>query len=373
MTNQEYTSALNAIRTYKTARVNVLVVLLLTALNTVCALAMDSNDGSYYYILTSLYSVVQLVAAMRTIQLFPFVASGMEEMIISFVVIGLAVLFTAAVIVFGLLSKKRRWAMIVLLVLFSVDAAWLLIDFMLMMQVGVLILDIAAHAYCIVFFALAIRAASQLSRRFPESVTLTVARLNQIYRDENGIDPVTGRPINYPGTAFGGAGAPGNNASGYGTYGQYGSGTGTHGTYGQGTYGQGTYGQGTYGTPGTYGAPFVPPTAVCGSGQDGRKPIGYDPMTGKPIYPADRPARFDPMTGKPLCPAESQPARFDPMTGKPIGAESPVSESVPETERPQAEEEKPQETAEPETEGDGGVEGAGKAGEGETDRSAEEK
>lgn len=368
MTNQEYTSALNAIRTYKTARVNVLVVLLLTALNTVCALAMDSNDGSYYYILTSLYSVVQLVAAMRTIQLFPFVASGMEEMIISFVVIGLAVLFTAAVIVFGLLSKKRRWAMIVLLVLFSVDAAWLLIDFMLMMQVGVLILDIAAHAYCIVFFALAIRAASQLSRRFPESVTLTVARLNQIYRDENGIDPVTGRPINYPGTAFGGAGAPGNNASGYGTYGQYGSGTGTYGTYGQGTYGQGTYG-----TPGTYGAPFVPPTAVCGSGQDGRKPIGYDPMTGKPIYPADRPARFDPMTGKPLCSAESQPARFDPMTGKPIGAESPVSESVPETERPQEEAEKSQETAEPETEGDGGVEGAGKAGEGETDRSAEEK
>ena len=328
MTNQEYTSALNAIRTYKTARVNVLVVLLLTALNTVCALAMDSNDGSYYYIFTSLYSVVQLVAAMRTIQLFPFVASGMEEMIISFVVIGLAVLFTAAVIVFGLLSKKRRWAMIVLLVLFSVDAAWLLIDFMLMMQVGVLILDIAAHAYCIVFFALAIRAASQLSRRFPESVTLTVARLNQIYRDENGIDPVTGRPINYPGTAFGGAGAPGNNASGYGTYGQYGSGTGTYGTYGQGTYG----------TPGTYGAPFVPPTAAGGIGQDGRKPIGYDPMTGKPI-----------------------------------GAESPVPESVPETERPQAEEEKPQETAEPETEGDGGVEGAGKAGEGETDRSAEEK
>ena len=61
------------------------------------------------------------------------------------------------------------------------------------------------------------------------------------------------------------------------------------------------------------------------------------------------------------------------MTGKPIGAESPVSESVPETERPQEEAEKPQETAEPETEGDGGVEGAGKAGEGETDRSAEEK
>lgn len=64
-----------------------------------------------------------------------------------------------------------------------------------------------------------------------------------------------------------------------------------------------------------------------------KKPIGFDPMTGKPIYEetakaeenAKQPTGFDPMTGEPIyeetAKAEEnagQPTGFDPMTGEPI-------------------------------------------------------
>ena len=49
--------------------------------------------------------------------------------------------------------------------------------------------------------------------------------------------------------------------------------------------------------------------------------LGYDPMTGQPIYgqpqQAAQPTGFDPMTGQPIY-NQPQPTGFDPMTGQPI-------------------------------------------------------
>ncbi len=46
---------------------------------------------------------------------------------------------------------------------------------------------------------------------------------------------------------------------------------------------------------------------------DDRKPIGYDPKTGEPVYA--KPTGFDPKTGEPVY---EKPKGFDPKTGEPI-------------------------------------------------------
>ncbi len=61
---------------------------------------------------------------------------------------------------------------------------------------------------------------------------------------------------------------------------------------------------------------------------EGRKPIGFDPKTGEPVYA--KPTGFDPKTGEPVYekptgydpktgePVYAKPKRYDPKTGEPI-------------------------------------------------------
>lgn len=49
--------------------------------------------------------------------------------------------------------------------------------------------------------------------------------------------------------------------------------------------------------------------------KDDRKPIGYDPKTGEPVYA--KPTGYDPKTGEPVY---EKPKGYDPKTGEPIYA-----------------------------------------------------
>ena len=49
--------------------------------------------------------------------------------------------------------------------------------------------------------------------------------------------------------------------------------------------------------------------------KDDRKPIGYDPKTGEPVYA--KPTGYDPKTGEPVY---EKPTGYDPKTGEPIYA-----------------------------------------------------
>lgn len=218
MDNQEYIKVSKEIRNYKTARINVAAILLFTLVSFIMYFVAES------YFLFSIFTSVLFVAFGK--EYYKVSASGLAAL---FIVI--AVIIFAAYVIFWILSKKHRWAMTVLLVLFSIDCVVLLINFNLQA-----ILDIAFHAWMMYYFILGVKAAASLQKHFPQGVTLTAEQLDEAYRLENGIDPRTGQPVLGPDepimTQTGGFGAAVENAQSE--------------------------------TP--------------------AKPVGYDPMTGEPVY-----------------------------------------------------------------------------------------
>lgn len=249
MDNQEYAKVSKEIRNYKIARMNVLLILLFTLISAVMLAAADR------YFLFSIFTCVLFIAVgqqMRT----EAVQSGAETYGNAYLAVAvvIALVILAVYLVFWLLSKKHRWAMIVLLVLFSIDCVLLLTSFSVEM-----LLDIAFHAWMIYYFILGVKAAANLTKHFPQGVRLTVEQLNEAYRLENGVDPVTGAPVERPAEMSGpsATSAPGGEAS------------------------------------------F---TAAETEGESASaQPVRYDPMTGEPIYGESmRPVRYDPMTGEPI-------------------------------------------------------------------------
>ena len=258
MDNQEYIKVSKAIRNYKTAWLNVALFLAFTVLNGFFVATCNIEEG-YTYFLFSFYSVIQLIAAGKVMQ-YRDPANG--DVYLGIMVV-LALIVLAVLVVFWLLAKKRRWAMIVLLVLVSLDTAVVVIDIFYAQQFS-LVIDVVFHALMIYYFVIGIKAAKELALHFPQGVQLTIQQLNEAYRLETGIDPVTRAPV-------------------------------------------------TQGMPGTN--PSV-------------APVSYDPMTGQPISgnaPA-APVRYDPMTGQPISSnAPAAPVGYDPMTGQPISGNAPAA------------------------------------------------
>ena len=258
MDNQEYLKVSKEIKNYKTARINVIAILAMTLLSFVLYFSSESR------FLFSIYTSIV------------FVAVGKAYPSILGVAVAIAVLILAVYLVFWILSKKHRWAMIVLLVLFSVDCAVLLIDFNVYA-----IIDIAIHAFMMYYFVLGVKAAANLQKHFPQGVQLTQEQLNEAYRIENGVDPRTGQPVLGPD-----------------------------------------------------GQPVMPQNGMpMGANTD---PIGFDPMTGAPIYAENKaenaqtpaPIGFDPMTGAPIY-AENKAEAPEEKTGESNPTET--DEETPET------------------------------------------
>ena len=175
MDNQEYLKVSKEIRNYKMARINVVAILAFTLISFIMYFVSES------YFLFSIFTSVLFIALGKEYQKVP--ATG--AMVVCIIV---AILILAVFLVFWLLSKKHRWAMIVLLVLFAGDCVAILINFSVQA-----ILDIAFHAWMMYYFILGVKAAANLQKHFPQGVTLTQEQLNEAYRMENGIDPVTDR------------------------------------------------------------------------------------------------------------------------------------------------------------------------------------
>lgn len=177
MDNQEYLKVSKEIRNYKMARINVVAILAFTLISFIMYFVSES------YFLFSIFTSVLFIALGKEYQKVPATGAMVACIIV-------AILILAVFLVFWLLSKKHRWAMIVLLVLFAGDCVAILINFSVQA-----ILDIAFHAWMMYYFILGVKAAANLQKHFPQGVTLTQEQLNEAYRMENGIDPVTGQPV----------------------------------------------------------------------------------------------------------------------------------------------------------------------------------
>ena len=184
MDNKEYIKVSKEIKNYKIARINVMVFILFTVVNMLMLFADR-------YFLFSIYSSTSF-----------FVAGVVWKELYgnSFLVLGFAIglLILAVFFVFWLLSKKHRWSMIVLLILFSLDSVVLIVDCISAMKEGVfsLLLDILFHALMMYYLVLGVKSSGELQKHFPQGIKLTVAQLDEAYRLENGIDPHTGAPSN---------------------------------------------------------------------------------------------------------------------------------------------------------------------------------
>ena len=184
MDNKEYIKVSKEIKNYKIARMNIMVFIIFTLVN----MFMLFADR---YFLFSIYSSTSFFAAgivWKEVYGNSFLALGFA--------IGLLIL--AVFFVFWLLSKKHRWAIIVLLVLFSLDSIWLIVSCILTIKDGglSLLLDILFHALMMYYLILGVKSSGELQKHFPQGVNLTAAQLDEAYRLENSIDPHTGAPLN---------------------------------------------------------------------------------------------------------------------------------------------------------------------------------
>ena len=188
MDNQEYGKVSKEIRNYKIARMNVLLFIVFTVLN-LFMLLIDR------YFLFSVYTVLVCFATGFGLKEAAIEAGAASPNLYLGIGIAFGLAILAVFFVMWLLSKKRRWAMIVLLVLFSLDSA-VVLGGMIYLGDFTMLIDLAIHGVMLYYLILGVKASGELQKHFPEGVSLTVERLDEAYRLETGTDPVTGAPVN---------------------------------------------------------------------------------------------------------------------------------------------------------------------------------
>ena len=188
MDNQEYGKVSKEIRNYKIARMNVLLFIVFTVLN-LFMLLIDR------YFLFSVYTVLVCLATGFGLKEAAIEAGAASPNLYLGIGIAFGLAILAVFFVMWLLSKKRRWAMIVLLVLFSLDSA-VVLGGMIYLGDFTMLIDLAIHGVMLYYLILGVKASGELQKHFPEGVSLTVERLDEAYRLETGTDPVTGAPVN---------------------------------------------------------------------------------------------------------------------------------------------------------------------------------
>lgn len=184
MDNQEYGKVSKEIRNYKIARMNVLLFIVFTVLN-LFMLLIDR------YFLFSVYTVLVCFATGFGLKEAAIEAGAASPNLYLGIGIAFGLAILAVFFVMWLLSKKRRWAMIVLLVLFSLDSA-VVLGGMIYLGDFTMLIDLAIHGVMLYYLILGVKASGELQKHFPEGVSLTVERLDEAYRLETGTDPVTG-------------------------------------------------------------------------------------------------------------------------------------------------------------------------------------
>lgn len=206
MNQQDYNGYSKAVKNYKTTRMNVVLFMAFTLINIFALMG-----GTYF--LFSIYGSVICFSLGFSLKQEAAEAGAAAPNAYLAVGIVAGILILAAFFVFWMLSKKRAWAMTVLFVLFSLDTLIVLIALFLFQDYTMMI-DLVVHGVIVWVFFGGVKAAKKL-RDFPEGVSLNQQRLDELYRAETGVDPVTGAPVAAASEAFASYGsAAGENVGG---------------------------------------------------------------------------------------------------------------------------------------------------------------
>lgn len=196
MTDTQFAAADKAIKNYKVAWSDVIVAIALTVINLFTLFL-----GTYF--LFSIYAST-LFFTLGVVIKKPELAGGVELEIDPeyanilfgvYLFIGLAIL--ALFVIMFIFARKHNWAMITLLVLFSIDTLVLLIDFIFSLDYTMLI-DLAIHGVLLFYIAKGVQGGILLKKLFPEKgAAMTRKDLIELYEKERAAEnPAAAQPMN---------------------------------------------------------------------------------------------------------------------------------------------------------------------------------
>lgn len=156
---------LKACKSYNDARKNMITLVIFTAINSILIPATNM----YFLFGISLSSFGLLANSPGT--------SGFVLVIIY------SIALVAAYVTFALLSKKHCWAMIVLLVMFSIDCIFTIV--IIGRNNFFPIVDFILHTIYLISLAKAVAAGKTLNANFASGVAVTESEISTIYKKEN--------------------------------------------------------------------------------------------------------------------------------------------------------------------------------------------
>lgn len=176
MTEQEYQKYSKAQRNYSSARIEILLIIILTAVNMIVLPA----SGTYF--VCSITLATSFIAAAQLIKQSPSEFDVPAELAegVSATIIVLAIIIVALYLLFFFLSKKKKGFLITLLVLFSIDTFFTLSN---VFSDPTFIIDIVIHAVSIYMLAKGVSSAKILQDHFAKGVAVTAAEIRGYFEE----------------------------------------------------------------------------------------------------------------------------------------------------------------------------------------------
>ena len=176
MTEQEYQKYSKAQRNYSSARIEILLIIILTAVNMIVLPA----SGTYF--VCSITLATSFIAAAQLIKQSPSEFDVPAELAegVSATIIVLAIIIVALYLLFFFLSKKKKGFLITLLVLFSIDTFFTLSN---VFSDPTFIIDIVIHAVSIYMLAKGVSSAKILQDHFAKGVAVTAKEIRGYFEE----------------------------------------------------------------------------------------------------------------------------------------------------------------------------------------------
>lgn len=176
MTEQEYQKYSKAQRNYSSARIEILLIIILTAVNMIVLPA----SGTYF--VCSITLATSFIASAQLIKQSPSEFDVPAELAegVSATIIVLAIIIVALYLLFFFLSKKKKGFLITLLVLFSIDTFFTLSN---VFSDPTFIIDIVIHAVSIYMLAKGVSAGKVLQDHFAKGVAVSAAEIRGYFEE----------------------------------------------------------------------------------------------------------------------------------------------------------------------------------------------
>lgn len=176
MTEQEYQKYSKAQRNYSSARIETLLIIILTAVNMIVLPA----SGTYF--VCSITLATSFIASAQLIKQSPSEFDVPAELAegVSATIIVLAIIIVALYLLFFFLSKKKKGFLITLLVLFSIDTFFTLSN---VFSDPTFIIDIVIHAVSIYMLAKGVSSGKVLQDHFAKGVAVSAAEIRGYFEE----------------------------------------------------------------------------------------------------------------------------------------------------------------------------------------------